>query len=517
MASELIGSTMDLVIAVILFATYTALLLYLGYDGFKNTNGLTSYAIGSGNLKPWWIGLSFSVTYASANMFIGVPGFAYSTGTPALWWIAVFTGLPFIGLALVAKRFYDFGDLDSNRDVTLPDWLARRFDSPFLRIASGLITLLLAFYVAGQVIGAGTLLERFFGIPYTPGIIVSVALAAVYVASGGMRSTILTDLLQSIVMIIIALVVFFSGVWMFGGIDFIPTVIAQVAEKGGNVGIFSTETNTVLFGGVAQVLSVGWLGLTFILLPHLLNRVLTVDTKAELKQFVLAAGVGLFFTSAFMQWSGLYAYALNPRLEFADAAVPFYINSAFPNIVAIIIAVGLVSAILTTTDSLLQGVGSVIGNDLYKYGVECYLLDNISTEQLDTGDVPQKIEGRSILAARIGVGLVAIVGLLIAFTRPPSLTIVTQIGITGLLSGVTAPLIAGYSWRGCSKRAAEVGFIIGFGSYIVLFVGEIISSFFIVFPISTALSAIGLIITTYVTKQDEHSSGRWQEVYQSSD
>lgn len=39
----------------------------------------------------------------------------------------------------------------------------------------------------------------------------------------------------------------------------------------------------------------------FILLPHLLNRVLTVQSEDELKEFVLASGVGLFFMSAFMQ------------------------------------------------------------------------------------------------------------------------------------------------------------------------------------------------------------------------
>jgi len=517
MASGILSSSTDLAFAGILFAVYTGILIFIGYDGYNKTSILKEYAIGSGRLKPWWIGLSFSVTYASANMFIGVPGFAYSSGTPALWWIAVFTGLPFIGLAIVAKRFYDFGDIEDSRDVTLPDWLARRFNSPFLRIASGLITVLLTFYVAGQVIGAGTLLERVFGVPFVPGIIVSVAIAALYVASGGMRSTILTDLLQSIIMIIIALVVFISGFWMFGGIDFLPTVINEVASQGGNVGMFDTETNPILFGGHIPVLSVAWLGMTFILLPHLLNRVLVVQSKKELKQFVMAAGIGLFFTSAFMQWAGLYAYAINPGLEFADAAVPTYINAAFPNVVAIIITVGLVSAILTTTDSLLQGVGAVVGNDIYRYGVEGYLLDNISVERLREGDVPEKIERRSIWAARVGVVIVAIGGLLIAFTRPPSLTIVTQLGITGLLSGVTAPLIAGYFWSGCSKRGAETAFVVGFGSYLVLFLGGIINSFFVVFPISTLFSGISLVIVSKLKKSDSYSEDRWKKVYEPSD
>lgn len=121
----------------------------------------------------------------------------------------------------------------------------------------------------------------------------------------------------------------------------------------------------------------------------------------------------------------MYALALQPGLEFPDAAVPVYVSLAFPNVIGIIITVSLISAILTTTDSILQGVGSVIGNDVYKYSIEGYLLDNVSIEQLEEGETPTKIERRSVWASRIEVFLVALVGLLIAYTRPPSLTIIT--------------------------------------------------------------------------------------------
>jgi sodium/pantothenate symporter len=511
--SNLINNTGELVFATALFVGYTIVLLYLGYDGYRKTEVLSDFAAGSGRIKAWWIGLSFGATYASANMFIGVPGFAYSAGTPGLWWIAVFTGLPFIGIVLIAKRFYQFGDIGDQRDITLPDWLGTRFNSPFLRVSSGLISLLLAFYVAGQVIGAGTMFERVFEIPYLTGIIISVVIAAAYVAGGGMRSTILTDLLQSIIMIAIAIVVFVSGVWMFGGINFMPTVIEGVAANGGNTGMFTTDTLTGLYGGAIPVLSIGWLAVAFILLPHLLNRVLAVQSEKELREFVLFSGIGLFFMSAFMQWAGLYAFALNPNLEFADAAVPMYINQAFPNVVAIIITVGLISAILTTTDSLLQGVGSIIGNDVYKHGVENYLLGNVSTEELRNGDVPRAVQERSIWAARAGVVITALIGLGIAYIRPPSLTIVTQLGITGLLSGITAPLVAGYYWRNCSRRAAEVGLVVGFGSYVVLFVGGIIDSFFVTFPISTFLSAIAVIAVTMAQGEDSYTVDRWDQVF----
>lgn len=511
--SNLIGNTTDLLFAAVLFVCYTAILLYIGYDGYRKTDVLDDYAVGSGRIKAWWIGLSFGATYASANMFIGVPGFAYSAGTPALWWISVFTGLPFIGIVLVAKRFYRFGDIGDQRDITLPDWLGTRFNSPFLRVASGVISLLLSFYVAGQVIGAGTMFNRVFDIPYFAGIIISAVIAAVYVAGGGMRSTILTDLIQSIIMMAIAIAVFVSGVWMFGGLNFMPTVISQVAANGGNTGMYTTDTLTGLFGGPIPALAIGWLAITFIFLPHLMNRVLTVQNERELKEFVLFSGIGLFFMSALMEWAGLYAFAINPGLEFADAAVPMYVSRAFPNVVAILITVGLISAILTTTDSLLQGIGSIIGNDVYKYGVESYLRGNVTPEEIRNGDVPQGVENRSVWAARAGVAFAALIGLGIAFLRPPSLTIVTQLGITGLLSGVTAPLIAGYVWRNCSRRAAEAGLIVGFGSYVVLFIGGIIDSFFVTFPISTFLSAVAVVVVTAVQDEDAYAVGRWDRVF----
>lgn len=332
-----------------------------------------------------------------------------------------------------------------------------------------------------------------------------------------MRSTILTDLVQSIVMIVIAIVVFVSGIWMFGGIDFIPTAIQMIAEQNPSLaGPFDQQNNAVLFGGPIPVLSLGWLAITFILLPHLMNRVLAVQRKEDLREFVLASGVGLFFMSAFMQWVGLYALALNPGLEFADAAVPYYVNVAFPSIISIIIVVALISAILTTTDSLLQGIGSIIGNDIYKYSIEGYLLDNVSIQNIEKGDIPLKIEQRSVWASRVGVVVVTVIGFLIASGRPSSLTIITQLGITGLLSGVTAPLIAGYAWRTCTKRAAEIAFVIGFGSYLILFVGGIIESYFIVFPIATFLSGLGLIVVTGLQGEDKYTADRWDEVFEQS-
>ncbi|MFB6143758.1 MAG: hypothetical protein ABEJ98_00465, partial [Candidatus Nanohaloarchaea archaeon] len=74
----------------------------------------TGYISGDSRIKGWIVGVSFGATYASANMFMGVPGMAYEFGTPVLWWTALGFGLPFLALVLFSRRFYRMADGKAN-------------------------------------------------------------------------------------------------------------------------------------------------------------------------------------------------------------------------------------------------------------------------------------------------------------------------------------------------------------------------------------------------------------------
>lgn len=460
--STIADSTAMLALAVIVFGAYSAVLAYIGYQSYKNSEGYSDFILGAGGINGFVIGVSFAATYASANMFLGVPGQAYTYGTPVLWWTTLGFGLPFLATVAFGKRFWLMSKIDRHADMTLPEWIAKRFNSDLLRVGSAILSLFLVFYVTGQFVGAAIMFDTIFGLNYTTGLVLTFLIITFYVVLGGMDATILTDFVQGISMAIIAVAVFVSGIWVFDGLDFMWTIVDQLrAIDPTLVGVFAP--GHIQFGGPVAILSISWLLIAFILMPHLMNRILAVGNKQELRKFIFGAGIGLFIFSAFMVWAGLAARVLFPNLESADSAVPHYIAYAFPEWATILIVVGILSAILTTADSLMHAVTTIIANDIYKHGIAKYLTSN----SIDT----KLVNNRATWVGRAGVVLVGGAAMLVALDPPESLFLLTQVGIAGLLSGTAVPVIAGYTWNGVTKRGAELSFFVGAIIYVVLFIG----------------------------------------------
>lgn len=480
--------------AAIVFLGYVTVLVYFGYDGWKSSDSLRDFILGSKKMNGFVVGLSFGATYASANMFMGVPGMAYTHGTPALWWSTIGFGMPFIGLAVFAKRFWLMSKLGVG-DMTLPEWLAKRYNSPYIRLGAGILSMFLVFYIAGQFVGAATLFETVFGLNYLTGLFLAATIVTFYVAIGGMRTTIMTDFFQSILMMTFAGVTFASIFFVFdAGIGGVLTGLADV----GKATTFNNGTSNFIFDGPFGVAVMTWFLLAFILMPHLMNRILVIENKVELKKFIFGAGISLFTMSVFMIWAGLAGRVLFPNIN-PDSVVPMYLMEALPPVVAVFIIVGILSAILTTADSLLHAMVTVIQQDVYK---ESYLrqLRGKSDSYLNQAS----IDKRATHVGQIGSVGIALAAVYVGIERPPSLFLLTQIGIAGFLSGATIPVLFGYFWKGTTKRGAEAAFTVGFLTYSVLFfdipsTGIAPENQFLAFLIATVTSLLAAIGVSLVT------------------
>lgn len=460
------------------FSFYSLVLFYIGYQGWERGKSVQDFIIGDGSFKGWWVGISFGATYASANMFLGVPALGYTYGTAALWWTTLGFGLPFLSLIILTKRIYRNEGVGKEASLTLPEWVGQRYKSSFLRFATGVVSLFLIFYVAGQLVGAATLIERVFGFPYTVGVSCALLLVVVYVSAGGMYSTIMTDFVQALMMSCVALFASLSLTWVFEvRIIEIPGQIITELETVDPTLTTPFSQGSVLFGGPVALVSISWLLFVFVLLPHLLNRLYTLNGKAELRRFLLSAGGSLWIMSSFMIWIGLAGRTLFPTLSHPDAVVPRYIFYAFPEWAAVIILIGILSATLTTADSLLHALGSIIVNDIFPVW-----MGRLSSRELD--------DYSEVWLARGGIIITGLCSYLIATSRPNSLFLLTQIGITGLLSGLAIPILAGYVWSDIPRKAAEGGFLTGSFLYLALFPTGIMHSQFI----ALAVASIGNLI-----------------------
>lgn len=133
---------------------------------------------------------AISGDYFSAASFLGVAGAVYASGMDGLW-IGTGFAAGFIPVLLFfASPLRRFGE------YTLPDFLAARFQSRSARLAGvAMVQIIVLFYLAPQMIGAGAIWELLMGrgfaglSPYASGVLVTVFAMMVYTALGGMRGT----------------------------------------------------------------------------------------------------------------------------------------------------------------------------------------------------------------------------------------------------------------------------------------------------------------------------------------
>lgn len=453
------GSNFLLWIIIVMMVGYFILTTWLGKKGATHSGTMKGFAIAKGKVKPWIVGVSFGTSYASANLFLGVPGWAYTYGISTLWYTIGCFGVTWIGLLLFTKKFWRQGQRNGG-SLTLPQWLGDRYNSKSLQVLVALLVLFNIYYIVGQNVGLATMFETVIGIPYTWGIAVGVVITITYVSLGGAFAQIVSDSIQGISMSIVAILLFASLLWTIGGgWNVLGTLHADLAAI--NPDLVSVTSNGGPFSSAFGILSIQWLLFSFILLPHLMNKVLTIEKEKDLRTFTLTAGVSLFTLSVFSVFAGLAARIVTPGLASADSAIPAYIMQAFPTIIIAILVIGIISAILSTTDSLYLGITNSIGNDLFKVVVVPFLYKNkgLSEQQLDLKVL--KVSKRSLI-------FIGLLSLYMSFNRPESLALLTNFGTSAIISGIVAPISLGYFWKHANKTGAIASVVFGSGCYIVL-------------------------------------------------
>ena len=125
------------------FAAYLALMLFLGWRGYRSTRDLSDFILGGRRLGSWVAALSAGASDMSGWLLLGLPGYAYLAGLESLWLsVGLLTGT-WLNWRLQAPRLRVYTEMAGNA-LTLPEFLANRFHdrSGLLRIVPALFILL---------------------------------------------------------------------------------------------------------------------------------------------------------------------------------------------------------------------------------------------------------------------------------------------------------------------------------------------------------------------------------------
>jgi len=344
---------------IVVLVIYLCLLASLAIWSRRETDTLSGFYLAGKKLPYWVVAFSTNATGESGWLLLGLTGMGYAVGAQA-YWVAV-GELVGIGLSwgLISRRLKRLSD--ETHAITVPDVLVGRFNDSWHLIRAVAVVIILAMvttYVTAQLVASGKALSEFIGMDYKVGVVVGSAIIIAYTFIGGYKAVSYTDVLQGVLMLAGLIVVPVVAVNAAGGWDSVTSNL--VAQDPALISMFSFADG---IGGWVGVVSFVAIGLPFLGVPQLLVRYMSARDDIELKKArYVSVGITLFFSVGAVT-AGIAGRALFPGIEDPETIFPVLANELFPPLVSGVLLVIVLSAIMSTADSLLLLASSAIVRD----------------------------------------------------------------------------------------------------------------------------------------------------------
>ena len=346
---------------------YLLLLVGMGVYFSRREDSTDDYFKAGGRV-PWWAaGLSIFGTQLSAITFMAVPAKSFATD----WSMLMFNMTIILVAPLIVYGFLPF--YRRLNVTTAYEYLERRFNLAS-RLIGSLMFIALQFGRIGIVLFLPSIaLSVVTGIDVSVCILLMGVLSIIYTVLGGIEAVIWTDVLQVIVLLggaLLCLIMIPAEVE--GGFS----EVMDIAVSSDKFHIFNFDVDltsptfwVVVFGGTgANIISYGSD-------QTLVQRFLTTkDEKSAADSIWTSALLAIPASVLFFGiGTALYAfYQLNPNLmnavslDNADAILPYYIVTQLPQGVAGLLIAGIFAAAMSSLDSSMNSIATVITTDFYQ-------------------------------------------------------------------------------------------------------------------------------------------------------
>lgn len=442
----------------IAFSLYAAAIAGIAVWSRTRARSMESFSVGTRTVSPYFVGLSLAANMTSAATFVINPGLIYLYGWAGVLGYAVATPLGiFLALVVFSKKFRRIGD--QTRVITVPQWIGDRFGAPGLKVYFSVLSLLQITFLVLIVVGLSVVLRSTLGITIETALLVVVAFTFGYILIGGASAHIMTNTLQAVIMITVALLFLASGLEFFsGGIGAFFSRLDAVSEHFGA----ATNPDSLLFRDWFEVFAANFIiGVAIILQPHIISKALYLRTEKDVNRY-LATAIAVSFLFFAVLMVGLFArLTLEGELLKPDVVMATYIVHEFSPLMRAVIGLGILAAGFSTLEGILVALSSIFANDFLR------------------GVLPQRVTGtqewtaRSLRYAKIFLIALAPVTLLLSWDQiqHPSLSVAmfAQNGVYGLFAATFAPILFGVftrrATRGMVLAASLVALAVHFGMY----------------------------------------------------
>jgi sodium/proline symporter len=238
------------------------------------------YLLASRSINPWLSALSSVATDNSGFMFMGLTGSCYLTGLSGGWLIAGWLFGEWIAWLFVHRRLREVSERVEAH--TIPRFLGHGLGKRVAFLA-GLVTLFfLAIYSAAQLTAGSKALSH-FDIDPTLGAVLGAVIVLLYCFSGGIRASIWTDAVQSVVMLLSIVLLLVVAVHSAGGIGATWDILESVQVRDASGEVVSAGLTNLLPSNLAYgfgLFILGWIAAGFGMVgqPHIMVRAMAIDS-----------------------------------------------------------------------------------------------------------------------------------------------------------------------------------------------------------------------------------------------
>ena len=358
MGSE--GGSAGVVISTLI--VYKIVLVLIGLWAARLNRSEADFFLGGRGLGPWVAGLSYAASTSSAWVLIGFSGFVFTVGVSALWMVpGIWAGYVVVWLWFGPRLR---ADTSAQGHVTLSDFLGAKagpgWAAAISALAGALVLFTFVFYIAAQFGAAAIAFESQFALGRTESVLLGAGVILVYALLGGFWAVSITDTLQGAMMALIAVLLPALALIAAGGPSgVIETLAASTPPEyldplGGRAGF--------VFLGFA--LGVASIGLGTFGQPHLLARLMAVKDDTARRQGFAIAMVWAVVVYVGMVTLALAGRALLGGLDQSESLFYAVAGALLPPIFAGIVIAAVLSAVMSTVDSLLVAASAAAAHDL---------------------------------------------------------------------------------------------------------------------------------------------------------
>lgn len=347
---------------------YMAFILFFVIRGALKTKSISDYALGNISFSPAAVGLSLAASMTSAATFIINPGFIAFYGISGfISFGLVLSVSAMISLVVITKGFRKIGT--SVQALTMAQWIGNRYDNKNYALFFGFVSMLLITFVVLICVGLSKLLSTALNVSEFAVLIGTVVFVFGYMMFGGANSMVYTNMIQALLMLVVAIILLTSGYEHFEtGVAGFLAKLTSIDPNLSNV----KNPDSPLFRDFFEIIFCqAVVGVAIVCQPHIITKSLLLKNENQVNRF-LFIGIAVELIFFLVVFAGLYA-----RLEFPDLAadgqplsldgiLSAYVVKKFSVGIGIIVIMGLISAGLSTLEGLIQSLSTTVTQDVIR-------------------------------------------------------------------------------------------------------------------------------------------------------